>query len=61
MLSKVDFPEPEDPIIETSSPLAISRLIPFNTCSGTAPGYVLFMSFNEIIICARVARRESEA
>ena len=43
IFSNVDFPEPDAPIIETSSPLSISRSIPLSTWSGTAPGYVLFL------------------
>ena len=49
MLSRVDLPDPEAPIMETSSPLSTWRLIPFSTWRGTAPGYVLLISFNVII------------
>ena len=31
IFNKVDFPDPEDPIIETNSPSLICKSIPFKT------------------------------
>jgi hypothetical protein len=34
---RVDFPEPEDPIIATNSPSLTLKLIPFKTCKEFFP------------------------
>jgi hypothetical protein len=34
MLSKVDFPDPDAPMIETNSPCSMLRLIPLSTWRG---------------------------
>src|SRR5258708_4684618 len=50
MFISVDLPEPEEPMIETSSPAPMSRSMPFNTCRRFAPTvYVLWMSRSRII------------
>lgn len=52
MLRSVDLPEPEAPMMETSSPRPTCRLMSLSTCRGTTPGYVLFM-FLRVIIAMR--------
>ena len=37
IFNKVDFPEPEDPMIATISPFSTERSIPFNTCKLESP------------------------
>lgn len=37
MFSSVDFPDPDEPMIDTSSPAPTSRLTSFKTCSWCEP------------------------
>jgi hypothetical protein len=37
ILSSVDFPDPEDPMIATNSPSSTLKLIPFRTCNEDEP------------------------
>lgn len=60
MLSNVDFPDPEEPMIETNSPLSMLRLIPFSTCNGCPLSYVLWMFFSSISMSFEEKRGESQ-
>ena len=42
--SRVDFPEPEGPIMDTTSPSSTKRLISFNTCKSPKDFSMFFIS-----------------
>ena len=37
MFSKVDLPDPDEPMMETSSPSRMCRSTPFRTCTDCSP------------------------
>ena len=43
MLSNVDLPDPEDPMMATNSPVSTARSTPFNTCRDWAPVVYVFV------------------
>ena len=61
MFIRVDFPDPDGPMIETKSPRSISNEMPFKTCTGTSPSWKSFTRSLISMMAAIVVTLESRS
>ena len=48
MLSSVDFPDPDDPMMATNSPFLIFKSIPLRTCNELSPNFIGFVKIFDV-------------